>query len=79
MRTTPAKGQRVSWVYDGVRTYGIVTSVKGAGRSTIKGPTGGTVVRRGTKDDPVIRIKSESTGNAVLKTRSQLSKAPKRK
>ena len=79
MRTTPAKGQRVSWVYDGVRTYGTVTSVKGGGRSSVKGPTGGTVVRRGTKDDPVIRIKSERTGNAVLKTRSQLSKAPKRK
>ena len=79
MRTTPAKGQRVSWIYDGVRTYGTVTSVKGAGRSSVKGPTGGTVVRRGTENDPVIRIKSESTGNAVLKTRSQLSKAPKRK
>ena len=44
-----------------------------------KGPTGGNVVRVGSKDDPVIKIKSESTGNPVLKRESQLRKAPKRK
>ena len=72
------KGSRVSWVYDGVRTYGVVQSVAGE-RAMIKGPTGGNVTRVGTKDDPVIRIKSESTGNTVLKRRSQLKAAPKRK
>jgi hypothetical protein len=44
----------------------------------IKGPSGGNIVRVGSKDDPVIRIKSESTGNPVLKRQSQLRKAPKR-
>ena len=38
----------------------------------------GTVSRVGTKDDPVIRIKSDSTGNPVLKKQSELSKAGKR-
>ena len=72
------RGDRVSWTYQGKRTYGVVTSIAGE-RAMIKGPTGGNVVRVGTKDDPVIRIKSESTGNPVLKRESQLRKAPKRK
>ncbi len=73
------KGSRVSWVYQGKRTFGVVTSVKGEGAYSVKGPTGGTVTRRGAKGDPVIAIKSESTGNPVLKKRSQLSAAPKGK
>lgn len=73
-----SKGSRVSWVYQGTRTYGTVTSIGGQ-RASIKGPSGGTVTRVGTKDDPVVRIKSESTGNPVLKRRSQLRSAPKRK
>ena len=36
-------------------------------RATIKSPTGGTVTRVGTDDDPIVRIKSESTGNVVIK------------
>ncbi len=71
------RGDRVSWTYQGKRTYGVITSIVGE-RGTIKGPTGGNVVRVGTKDDPVVRIKSESTGNPVLKRESQLRKAPKR-
>jgi len=72
------KGARVSWVYQGVRTYGKVTSVAGK-RASIKTASGGTVTRVGTEKDPVIRIKSESTGNAVLKKRSQLKTATKKK
>lgn len=72
------RGDRVSWTYQGKRTYGVVTSIPGE-RATITGPTGGTVVRVGSKDDPVVQIKSESTGNPVLKRESQLRKAPKRK
>tara|TARA_Y100001972_G_C7639533_1_gene321239 strand:+ start:271 stop:498 length:228 start_codon:yes stop_codon:yes gene_type:complete len=72
------KGSRVSWVYQGKRTFGKVTSVAGK-RATIKGPSGGTVTRVGTDDDPIIRIISETTGNAVLKKRSQLRSAPKKK
>ena len=64
------RGDRVSWVYQGKRTYGVVTSIAGE-RAMIKGPTGGNVVRVGSKD--------ESTGNPVLKRESQLRKAPKRK
>jgi hypothetical protein len=45
----------------------------------IKGPSGGNIVRVGSTDDPVIAIKSESTGNPVLKKRSQLRPAPKRR
>lgn len=70
------KGSRVSWEYQGKRTYGVVTSIGGE-RATIKGPSGGSITRVGTKDDPVVRIKSESTGNPVLKRRSQLRSAPK--
>ena len=72
------KGVRVSWIYQGVRTYGKVTGVAGK-RASIKTASGGTVTRVGTEKDPVIRIKSESTGNAVLKKRSQLKTAPKKK
>jgi hypothetical protein len=72
------KGDRVSWTYQGKRTYGVVTGMGGK-RATIKGPTGGTITRVGSDKDPVVRIKSESTGNPVLKKRSQLRAAPKRK
>ena len=73
------KGSRVSWTYGGKRTFGTVTSIKGEGSYSIKGPSGGTVTRRGAKGDPIIAIKSESTGNAVLKKRSELRSAPKGK
>lgn len=73
------KGSRVSWTYGGKRTFGTVTSVKGEGSYSVKGPSGGTVTRRGAKGDPIIAIKSESTGNAVLKKRSELRSAPKGK
>ena len=72
------RGDRVSWTYQGKRTYGVITGIAGE-RAMIKGPSGGNIVRVGSKDDPVIRVKSESTGNAVLKRESQLRKAPKRK
>ena len=72
------KGSRVSWVYQGVRTFGKVTGVVGK-RASIKGPSGGTITRVGTENDPVIRLVSESTGNSVLKKRSQLKSAPKKK
>lgn len=72
------RGDRVSWTYQGKRTYGVITRVAGE-RAMIKGSTGGNVVRVGSKDNPVIAIKSESTGNPVLKRESQLRKAPKRK
>jgi len=72
-------GARVSWTYGGKRTFGKVTSVKGEGSYSIKGPSGGTVTRRGAKVDPHMTIKSESTGNAVLKKRSELRAAPKAK
>ena len=72
------KGSRVSWVYQGVRTFGKVTGVAGK-RASIKGSSGGTITRVGTDSDPVIRLVSESTGNSVLKKRSQLKSAPKKK
>ncbi|NBT51518.1 MAG: DUF2945 domain-containing protein [Marivivens sp.] len=72
------RGDRVSWTYQGKRTYGVVTSIGGK-RATINTPNGGTITRVGSDDDPIVRIKSESTGNAVLKTRSQLRKAPRQK
>ena len=71
------RGDRVSWSYQGKRTFGVVSSVAGE-RAMIKGPSGGNIVRVGTKDDPVIKIKSESTGNPVLKRESQLRKEPLR-
>lgn len=78
MKANPKKGDRVSWVYQGKRTYGEVVSVKGAGRHVIKGPTGGEVVRVGSESNPIIRIKSEATKNPVLKPRAELKKAPKK-
>ena len=72
------RGDRVSWTYQGKRTYGVITRVVGE-RGMIKGPSGGNVVRVGSVNDPVIAIKSESTGNPVLKKRSELRPAPKRK
>ncbi len=72
------RGDRVSWTYQGKRTYGVITSIGGK-RATIKSPTGGTITRVGTDDDPIVRIKSESTGNAVLKKRSEVKAAPKRR
>lgn len=72
------KGTRVSWMYQGKRTFGVVTG-SGGKRASIKTKSGGTVTRVGSDDDPVIRIKSESTGNAVLKKKSELRAAPKRK
>ena len=71
------RGDRVSWTYQGKRTYGVVTSIGGK-RATINTPSGGTVTRVGTDDDPIVRIKSESTGNSVLKKRSEVKAAPKR-
>ena len=71
-------GSRVSWIYQGTRTYGTVTSRAG-NRATIEGPSGGRITRVGSSDDPILRITSESTGNPVLKKRSELREAPKRK
>ena len=71
------RGDRVSWTYQGKRTYGVITSIGGK-RATINTPNGGTVTRVGTDDDPIVRIKSESTGNPVLKKRSEVKAAPKR-
>ena len=72
------RGDRVSWTYQGKRTFGVITSIGGK-RATIKGPSGGIVTRVGSDDDPIVRIKSESTGNAVLKKRSEVKAAPKRR
>jgi len=72
------RGDRVSWTYQGKRTYGVITSIGGK-RASIKSPTGGTITRVGSDDDPIVRIKSESTGNAVLKKRSEVKAAPKRR
>ena len=71
------RGDRVSWMYQGKRTFGVITSISGE-RATITGPTGGKVTRVGSQDDPIVRIKSESTGNAVIKKRSELQRAPRR-
>ena len=72
------RGDRVSWTYQGKRTFGVITSIGGK-RATINTPNGGTVTRVGSDDDPIVRIKSESTGNAVLKKRSEVKAAPKGK
>jgi hypothetical protein len=64
-------------MYQGVRTFGVVTSIGGE-RATIATRGGGSVTRVGAKDDPIVRIKSESTGNAVIKKRSELKSAPRR-
>jgi hypothetical protein len=71
------RGDRVSWTYQGARTFGVITSIGGE-RATITGPTGGKVTRVGSISDPIVRIKSESTGNAVIKKRSELKTAPRR-
>ena len=71
------RGDRVSWTYQGARTFGVITSIGGE-RATITGPTGGKVTRVGSISDPIVRIKSESTGNAVIKKRSELKAAPRR-
>ena len=67
------RGDRVSWIYQGARTYGRVVAVLGE-RSTVRTPSGGAVTRVGTPSDPIVRIKSESTGNMVIKRRSELVK-----
>jgi len=72
------RGDRVSWNYRGSRSYGVVTGT-GGNKATITGPSGGKVTRVGSPEDPVVRIKSETTGNPVLKRQSQLRKAPKKK
>ena len=71
------RGDRVSWMYQGTRTYGVITSIGGE-RVTINTSGGGSVTRVGSQDDPIVRIKSESTGNAVIKKRSELKRAPRR-
>ena len=71
------RGDRVSWNYQGTRTFGVVTSIGGE-RATIAGPTGGKVTRVASMDDPIVRLKSESTGNPVIKKRSELKPAPRR-
>lgn len=71
------RGDRVSWMYQGARTYGVITSIGGE-RATIPTRSGGSVTRVGSQDDPIVRIKSESTGNAVIKKRSELKPAPRR-
>ena len=73
------KGSRVTWAYGGSQTTGVVQSIAKAKRVSIKGPSGGTVTRVGTVDDPIVRIKSDATGNTVLKQRSELRAATKAK
>jgi hypothetical protein len=73
------KGSRVSWMYDGARTTGVVQSVAKSNRVSIKTKNGGTVTRVGSADDPIVRIKSDVTNNTVLKKRSELSPAKKAK
>lgn len=71
------RGDRVAWIYQGKRTFGVITSIGGS-RATIPTRSGGSVTRVGSKDDPIVRLKSESTGNAVVKKRSELKPAPRR-
>jgi hypothetical protein len=71
-------GSRVSWVYQGVRTFGRVTGTAGK-RATITTQGGGQVVRIAQPGDPVLELKSESTGGKVLKLRSELREAPLKK
>ena len=72
-------GSRVAWSYGGAKTTGVVQSVAKSNRVSIKTRSGGTVTRVGTADDPVVRIKSDVTGNTVLKQRSELSSSKKAK
>jgi hypothetical protein len=55
----------------------VITSIGGE-RATIATRSGGSVTRVGSKDDPIVRIKSEATGNAVVKKQSELKSAPRR-
>jgi hypothetical protein len=71
------RGDRVSWTYQGTRTFGVITSIGGE-RATIPTRSGGSITRVGSKDDPIVRIKSEATGNAVVKKQSELKSAPRR-
>ena len=71
-------GSRVAWTYQGARTFGTVTGVAKK-RATISTQSGGQVVRIAQPGDPVLEIKSESTGNKVLKLRSELKEAPLRR
>ena len=73
------KGSRVAWSYGGAKTTGVVQSVVKTNRVSVKGPSGGTVTRIGTPDDPIVRIKSDTTNNMVLKKRSELSPAKRAK
>ena len=73
------KGSRVSWVYGVKRTFGKIVNTNAGVKASIKTAGGGTVTRVGTKKDPVVKIISESTGNSVLKKRSELKAAPKKK
>ena len=73
------KGSRVAWSYGGTRTTGVVQSIAKAKRVSVKGRSGGTVTRVGTVDDPIVRIKSDVTGDTVLKQRLELSSAKKAK
>ena len=68
-------GSRVAWTYQGARTFGTVTGVSKK-RNTISTRSGGRVTRIAQPGDPVLEIKSESTGNKVLKLRSELKEAP---
>lgn len=69
------RGDRVSWLYQGTRTFGTVTGVAKK-RATISTQSGGQVVRIAQPGDPVLELKSESTGGRVLKLRSELREAP---
>jgi hypothetical protein len=72
-------GTRVSWQYQGTTTYGTIVRRHGK-RERIQGREPGTSITRvGTKADPVVELKSESTGRPVLKRLSELKRAPKRK
>lgn len=68
-------GSRVSWIYQGVRTFGQVTGAAGK-RATITTQNGGKITRVAQPGDPVLEIKSEFTGGKVLKLRSELREAP---
>ena len=71
-------GSRVSWVYQGKRTFGKVIG-KASKRVTITTQSGGQVVRLAQPGDAVLELKSESTGGKVLKLRSELREAPLKK
>jgi hypothetical protein len=58
-------------------SYGQLAAVYRRGQGAYLS-SGGSVTRVGSKDDPIVNIKSESTGNAVIKKRSELKSAPKR-